>query len=76
MPHFTSEKFIKLLENHRFTIMYVVPPIIQMMANNERLTSRHVSFIKMLIFGAAPIGEESITQFQSRISNTIPLVQA
>jgi len=55
--------------------MLTVPPIIQMMANDERLTSRHVSSVKMLLVGAAPIGEESITQFQNRISNTIPIVQ-
>ncbi|XP_067211009.1 uncharacterized protein [Linepithema humile] len=75
MPHFTSEKFIKLLENHRFTVIYTVPPIVQMMANNERFTPRHISSVRMLGVGAAPIGEESIAQFRSRISDTIPIVQ-
>lgn len=75
MPHFSSEKFIKLLENHRFTIMYAVPPIVQMIAINERITPHHVSFLKMLNIGAAPIGEESLMQFRNRISHTIPIVQ-
>lgn len=75
LPYFTSEKFVKLLESHRFTIMHCVPPIVQLMASNERLTPRHVSALKILLIGAAPIGEESIAQFQYRMSDTVPIVQ-
>lgn len=75
MPKFSMEKFIKLLEDHRCTILYTVPPIVQMMAYDERITSRHVASMKLIMSGAAPLGEESIAKFQSRVSNVVTFVQ-
>ncbi|CAL1687970.1 unnamed protein product [Lasius platythorax] len=75
MPQFSMKNLIKLLEDHSCTIMHAVPPIVQMMANDERITSRHVTSMRIIISGAAPLGEESITRFQSRISDRVAFVQ-
>lgn len=74
MPQFSMNKLVKLLEDHRCTIMYTVPPIIQMIAYDKRITSRHVASMKLIISGAAPLGEESIAMFQSRV-NRVNFVQ-
>lgn len=75
IPQFSMNKFIKLLEDHRCTVLHMVPPIIQMMAYNERISSRHVASVKLIHSGAAPLGEESIVKFQSRVSNSVTFVQ-
>lgn len=75
IPQFSMNKFIKLLEDHQCTVLHMVPPIIQMMAYNERITSRHVASVKVIQSGAAPLGEESIAKFQSRVSNSVTFVQ-
>ncbi|XP_012227367.2 uncharacterized protein [Linepithema humile] len=75
MPNFSTSKFIKLLESHQFTVLHTVPPIIQMMANDERITPEHVASVKQIVVGAAPIGEESLLQFRNRVSDTVPIIQ-
>ncbi|XP_072752220.1 uncharacterized protein [Anoplolepis gracilipes] len=75
MPQFSMNNLIKLLEEHRCTVLHTVPPIVQMMAYDQRITSRHVESIKLILSGAAPLGEESIAKFQSRVSNSVNFVQ-
>ncbi|XP_011867811.1 PREDICTED: 4-coumarate--CoA ligase 1 [Vollenhovia emeryi] len=69
LPQFSVKEFTKLLENHRCTILHAVPPIVQMMTSNERITSRHVESIRTIMCGAAPLGEKSIAKFHSRFTN-------
>lgn len=76
LPKFSMEGFIKLLENHRCTILHAVPPIIQMMENNEKLMSRHIESMRLIMSGAAPLGEESIARFQSRFNTDVSFIQA
>lgn len=67
MPQFSMNKLVKLLEDHQCTIMHTVPPVVQMMTHDKRITSRHVASMKLIISGAAPLGEESIAKFQDRV---------
>ncbi|KYM95989.1 PREDICTED: 4-coumarate--CoA ligase [Cyphomyrmex costatus] len=75
LPKFSMDGFMKLLENHRCTALHVVPPIVQMMIYNERITSRHVESIRLTLSGAAPLGEKLITKFQNRFPNDITFIQ-
>ncbi|XP_020294512.1 4-coumarate--CoA ligase 1-like isoform X2 [Pseudomyrmex gracilis] len=74
LPYFVKDNFIRLLENHKCTTLQAVPPIIQMMANDERVTSRHVESMKDVVLGGAPFGNESISMFLSRVGD-VPIVQ-
>ncbi|EFN62390.1 4-coumarate--CoA ligase 1 [Camponotus floridanus] len=74
MPQFSMNKLVKLLEDYRCTVMYTVPPIIQMMTYDKRITSRHFASMKLIVSGAAPIGEESLAKFQGRV-NRVNFVQ-
>jgi 4-coumarate--CoA ligase len=76
MPQFSVEGFTKLLENHRCTILHTVPPLIQMMVHNKRITSHQIEFIRLIVSGAAPLGEKSIEQFKNRFNNAVNFVQA
>ncbi|XP_071626947.1 uncharacterized protein [Temnothorax longispinosus] len=75
LPQFSIEGFTKLLENHRCTVLHVVPPIVQIMTQNERITSRHVESLRLILSGAAPLGEKSIAKFQSRFTNAVTFRQ-
>ncbi|XP_018377246.1 PREDICTED: 4-coumarate--CoA ligase 1 [Trachymyrmex cornetzi] len=75
LPQFSMEEFIKLFENHRCTVLHIVPPIVQMMIYNERITSRHIESVKLTMIGAAPLGEKLITKFQSRFTNNMNIIQ-
>jgi len=69
------ENFIKLFENHRCTLLHVVPPIVQMMIYNERITPRHIESVRITLTAAAPLGEKLITKFQSRFTNDMNFMQ-
>lgn len=71
LPQFSIPQFIKILEDYKPTLLYVVPPIVQMMAINEKITSRHVENVRLIMSGAATIGGESIAKFRERISNVL-----
>lgn len=75
LPQFSAEAFIKLLENHRCTVLHIVPPIIQMMINNERITPRHIESVRLTLTGAAPLGEKLIANFRSRFTTGMNFIQ-
>ncbi|KYM88422.1 putative 4-coumarate--CoA ligase 3 [Atta colombica] len=75
LPQFSTENFIKLFENHRCTLLHVVPPIVQMMTYNERITPRHIESVRITLTAAAPLGEKLITKFQSRFTNDMNFMQ-
>ncbi|KAG5327229.1 4CL3 ligase, partial [Pseudoatta argentina] len=74
LPQFSMEEFIKLLENHRCTLLHLVPSIVQMMIYDERITSRHIESMRLTLVGAAPIGEKLITKFNIRFTNNINFI--
>lgn len=75
VPQFTIPDYVKILVNYKPTLLYVVPPIVQMMALNEEITSRHVEHVRVIVSGAAPIGEESISIFRKRVSDSVTFIQ-
>ncbi|RLU20177.1 hypothetical protein DMN91_006784 [Ooceraea biroi] len=70
MPRFSVNEFIKLLENHQFTMLHTVPPIIQIMVSNELIKPHYIAHVEVVIVAAASIGKETIAKFQNRFKNT------
>lgn len=75
LPQFSISQFIKILEDYKPTLLYLVPPIVQMMAINEKITSKHVENVRLIMSGAANIGAESIAKFRERVSNDFKFTQ-
>ena len=75
MPQFSPENLLKVLGEHRSTVLYVAPPLIQLLANDPRLKKHHLETIRYVVSGAAPIGEEVISKFLKRGPSTLSLLQ-
>ncbi|KAK2580331.1 hypothetical protein KPH14_001229 [Odynerus spinipes] len=75
VPQFSVPEYMKILVNHKPTLLYLVPPIVQMMAINEQITSRHVENVRLIVSGAAPIGEEFISIFRKRVTDSANFIQ-
>ncbi|KAI4477337.1 hypothetical protein M0802_014744 [Mischocyttarus mexicanus] len=75
LPQFSVENYIKILENYKPTLLYLVPPIIQMMIINEQIKSRHVEHVRIMLSGAAPLGTDTINKLFERISDKVQLLQ-
>jgi acyl-CoA synthetase (AMP-forming)/AMP-acid ligase II len=67
MPRFELEHFLELIERHRVTRAYVVPPIALALAKHPAVEGRDLSALRTIMSGAAPLGAELIEQVADRI---------
>ncbi|XP_034941449.1 4-coumarate--CoA ligase 1-like [Chelonus insularis] len=86
MPQFSSSKLLQVLETNEATALMLVPPIIQLLINNENFTPRHMRNIRLVSSGAAPTSQTMVEELikQSRklffyglgygLSETSPLI--
>jgi acyl-CoA synthetase (AMP-forming)/AMP-acid ligase II len=58
MPRFDLETFLRLIEEHRVTRAFVVPPIALALAKHPLVDRFDLSSLDLVLSGAAPLGEE------------------
>lgn len=67
MPRFDLEQFLGLIEKHRITRMHLVPPIILALAKHPLVEKFDLSSLKVIVSGAAPLGEEVARAASQRV---------
>ena len=65
---FKPEQFLGLIEQHRITTAYLVPPIILFLAAHPLVSNYDLGSLKYIMSGAAPIGEAQLLAAGKRIS--------
>ena len=58
MPRFDLELYMKLIQEHRATHLYIVPPVALALAKHPIVEHFDVSSVQQLFSGAAPLGPE------------------
>ena len=58
MPRFDLELFLRLIEAHRATRLYIVPPVALALAKHPLVDQFDVSSVEEIFSGAAPLGPE------------------
>ncbi|WP_224814031.1 AMP-binding protein [Hasllibacter sp. MH4015] len=58
MPRFDLEMYLKLIQEHRATRLYIVPPVALALAKHPLVEEYDVSSVKQIFSGAAPLGAE------------------
>jgi 4-coumarate--CoA ligase len=58
MPRFDLELFLKLIQQHGATRLYIVPPVALALAKHPLVEQFDVSSVKQIFSGAAPLGAE------------------
>ncbi|HJO60352.1 MAG: AMP-binding protein [SAR202 cluster bacterium] len=73
MGRFDMEEFLDLIETHRVTKLFTVPPVGLGLSQYPGVASRDLSCIKFAMFGAAPLSSE----LQLKISEVLncPVIQ-
>jgi 4-coumarate--CoA ligase len=59
MPRFDLELFLRLIEEHRATRLYIVPPVALALAKHPLVDQFDVSSVEEVFSGAAPLGPET-----------------
>ena len=67
MPRFDLEGFLGLIEEHGVTVVYVVPPIALALAKHPAVEGRDLSSLRMVMSGAAPLGEDLARAVAERV---------
>ena len=73
MPRFDLEGFLDLIEKHRVTMSYVVPPIALALAKHPAVEGRDLSTLRVIMSGAAPLGDELAKAVSERVG--VPTIQ-
>jgi acyl-CoA synthetase (AMP-forming)/AMP-acid ligase II len=67
MPRFDLVQFLELIERHRVTVGFVVPPIALALAKHPAIDDADLSSLRFLMSGAAPLGPELVEAVEARL---------
>jgi 4-coumarate--CoA ligase len=66
MPRFEIENWCRLVQQHRITFSYIVPPIVVLLSKHPKVVDYDLSSIRMMNSGAAPLTRELIESVYKR----------
>lgn len=70
MPRFDLEQFLGLLQKHRVTVAYLVPPIVLALAKHPLVDKYDISTLQNVMSGAAPL-PESVARDAAKRNNML-----
>lgn len=65
LPRFDPETYLSAIAEHKATFLALVPPIFQFLTNDDRCTAQHMTHVRTVFNGAAPVGSELVDRFHS-----------
>ena len=71
VPRFDPETALNLIQQHRITDLFVVPPAILALVNHPKLGEYDLSSVRFLVSGAAPLPPEVGRQAQEKLGCTV-----
>ncbi|MBW3618824.1 MAG: AMP-binding protein [Actinobacteria bacterium] len=71
MPRFDLEQFLGLVQEHRVTRAFVVPPIVLALAKHPIVEQFDLSSLENLTSGAAPLGAELAAAAEARVPGDV-----
>ncbi|KAL6716170.1 hypothetical protein ACLMJK_005736 [Lecanora helva] len=73
MPKFSLENFCSLVQRHKITFAYIVPPVVLLLAKHPLVANYDMSSLRMLNSGAAPLTRELVDAVYGRLH--VPIKQ-
>ena len=71
MPKFDLEEFLTLMQDHKVTRAYLVPPIILALAKHPIVEKYDLSNLEVIMSGAAPLGQDLQEAAQNRVGGVV-----
>lgn len=68
MPAFNLEAFLKAIQEHKITFIYVAPPVIVRLARDPMVEKYDLSSVRMITSGAAPLTKELVDTVHQRLN--------
>ncbi|KAK5020341.1 hypothetical protein LTR16_000961 [Cryomyces antarcticus] len=67
MPKFDIENWCKIVQDHKITFSYVVPPVVLLLSKHPVVEKYDLNSLRMLNSGAAPLTKEIVDAVHSRL---------
>jgi 4-coumarate--CoA ligase len=67
MPGFEMEAFLRTIQEHKITFVYVAPPVIVRLARDKAVEKYDLSSVRMITSGAAPLTKELVDAVWERL---------
>ncbi|OBJ44835.1 AMP-dependent synthetase [Mycolicibacterium mucogenicum] len=67
VPRFELERFLRIVEDHRLTYLFIAPPVAVHLATDPRVDAHDVSSIRVIMSGAAPLDAALGRRVQQRL---------
>ena len=74
MERFDLGTFVRLIQQHRATVVHLVPPVLLALANAPGLDRSQFSTVRYMLSAAAPMAPEVARRVQDRLG--VPVIQA
>ena len=74
LPKYDLESFCRIIQDHKISMIYVVPPVILQLSKDPIVDKYDLSSLRMLNSGAAPLTSELVNALYDRLK--IPCKQA
>ncbi|XP_033733818.1 probable 4-coumarate--CoA ligase 1 [Pecten maximus] len=71
LPQFEPGSFLKAIQQHKVTLLYMVPPIALFLARHPLVDKFDISSIRSHVCAAAPLGESLCLEYENRIKHPI-----
>jgi acyl-CoA synthetase (AMP-forming)/AMP-acid ligase II len=71
MPRFDLEEFLTLIQDHKVTRAYLVPPIILALAKHPIVDKYDLDSLEVIMSGAAPLGQDLQDVAQERVGSVV-----
>ncbi|CAJ1934073.1 unnamed protein product [Sphenostylis stenocarpa] len=68
---FEMRAMLEAIERHRVTVAIMVPPLVVALAKNKAVEEYDLSSIRMVMSGAAPLGQQAEEALRNRLPNAI-----
>jgi acyl-CoA synthetase (AMP-forming)/AMP-acid ligase II len=71
LPRFEFEAFLRMIEEHRVTMVFAVPPIARALAHHPLVDRFDLSSLRLLMLSAAPCTAELEREVEARLGCTV-----
>ena len=71
MPRFDLEQFLTLVQDHKVTRAYLVPPIVLALAKHPMVDNYDLSSLRQIVSGAAPLGADLAAAASERVGTEV-----
>ncbi|CAO2654116.1 Nn.00g108490.m01.CDS01 [Neocucurbitaria sp. VM-36] len=68
MPAFDMETFLRGIQDHKITFIYVAPPVIVRLSRDKMVDKYDLSSVRMITSGAAPLTKELVDTVHKRLN--------